>query len=134
VELRRSRQFKAWVDALVAQARAGDASALRMARYAYDELDYLRQLTAPPTEDTATLKRVRQAKRYPVWRLSHPFDEQMALRIVCWFDDESGVVVVALFANDKATMGDVFYDTAGSRADQAIDQWKRENGGADDGR
>jgi len=132
VELRRSRQFKVWVDALVAKAKSGDASALLMARYAYDELDYLRQLTAPPTEDTATLKQVRQSKRYKVWRLSHPYDEQMALRIICWFDDESDVVVVALYANDKATMGDVFYDSAGTRADQVIDQWRREKEGGDD--
>ena len=34
-----------------------------------------------------------------------------------------------LFANDKAPMGDVFYDSVGSRADQAIDQWKVENEG-----
>ena len=132
MELRRSQQFKTWVDALVSRAKSGDPSALLTARYAYDELDYLRQLTAPPTEDTATLKRVRQSNRYKVWRLSHPFDQQMALRIICWFDDESDVVVVSLFANDKATMGDVFYDTVGSRADQAIDRWKRENEGADD--
>lgn len=129
MELRRSRQFKAWVDALVAKAKSGDPSALLMARYAYDELDYLRQLSAPPGEDTATLKRVRQSKRYQAWRLSHPFDEQMALRIICWFDDDT--VVVALFANDKAAMGDVFYDNVGSRADQVIDQWKREDEGAD---
>ncbi len=134
MELRRSRQFKAWVDDLVARAKSGDASALLMARYAYDELDYLRRLEEPPTEDSATLKRVRQSKRYEVWRLSHPFDQQMALRIICWFDDESDTVVVTLFANENATMGDVFYDSVGSRADQAIDQWKRENGGVDDGR
>lgn len=51
----------------------------------------------------------------------------MAVRIICWFDDHSDAVVVALFAADKAPMGDVFYDSVGSRADQAIDQWKFEN-------
>jgi hypothetical protein len=53
----------------------------------------------------------------------------MAVRIICWFDDESDTVVVALFAGDKAPMGDVFYDSVVSRADQAIDQWTFENEG-----
>lgn len=66
-----------------------------------------------------------------MWRLSHPFDPQMAVRIICWFDEQSKSVVVALFAADKAAMGDVFYDSVGTRADQAIDQWKRENEGTD---
>lgn len=29
-------------------------------------------------------------------------------------------------------MGDVFYDSVGSRSDQQIDQWKRENEGKRD--
>lgn len=33
---------------------------------------------------------------------------------------------MALFANNKAQMGDVFYDSVGTRADQIIDQWLRE--------
>ena len=28
-----------------------------------------------------------------------------------------------VFANDKGRMGDVFYDSVGSRADQIIDRW-----------
>jgi hypothetical protein len=35
-------------------------------------------------------------------------------------------VVVALYATDKAKLGDVFYDGAAARADPMIDQWKRE--------
>jgi hypothetical protein len=35
-------------------------------------------------------------------------------------------VVVALFAADKAHLGDVFYDGVAARADPLIDQWKRE--------
>ncbi len=37
-----------------------------------------------------------------------------------------GTVVVALFAADKARLGDVFYDGVAARADPLIDQWKRE--------
>lgn len=35
-------------------------------------------------------------------------------------------MVVALFAADKARLGDVFYDGVAARADPLIDQWKRE--------
>ncbi len=35
-------------------------------------------------------------------------------------------MVVALFAADKARLGDVFYDSVAARADPLIDQWKRE--------
>jgi hypothetical protein len=37
-------------------------------------------------------------------------------------------VVVALFAGDKATIGNVWYSSVGTRADVLIDQWKREVG------
>jgi hypothetical protein len=47
----------------------------------------------------------------------------MAVRIICWFDPKSDVVVVVLFATDKAAMGDVFYDSVGPRADQEIEKW-----------
>ena len=36
------------------------------------------------------------------------------------------MMVVALFAADKAKLGDVFYDGVAARADPVIDQWKRE--------
>lgn len=127
VEVHRSRQFKRWVDGLVSRAKAGDAVALAMARHVLDELNYVRALEGEPEEDTATLKWVRQSGRYRVWRLSHPFDADMAVRIICWFDPEEVAVVVVLFGANKASMGDVFYDSVGSRADQAIDQWKFEN-------
>ncbi|MGL5825274.1 MAG: hypothetical protein ACRCYU_10730 [Nocardioides sp.] len=129
MEVYRSRQFKRWVDDLVVKAKDGDLFAVQMAKHVLDELNYIKALDAEPTEDTATLKRVRQSRKYRVWRLSHPFDPQMAVRIICWFDTTSGTVVVVLFAADKASMGDVFYDSVGSRADQAIDQWKIETEG-----
>jgi hypothetical protein len=58
------------------------------------------------------------------WRVSHPFDPDVAVRLTCWFPDDQHVVV-ALFAGDKARMGDVFCNI-GARADAAIAQWQRE--------
>lgn len=100
-----------------------------MARHVLDELNYIKTLDREPDEDTATLKRVRQSKRYRVWRLSHPYDARMAVRIICWFDEDTDSVVVVLFATDKAPMGDVFYNSVGARADQEIDKWKNETQG-----
>lgn len=89
------------------------------------QLEVLEELTGEPVEETAVLRRVRQSRKFPVWRVSHPFDPDVAVRLICWFPDDQHVVV-ALFAGDKARMGDVFYDSVGARADTAIQQWQRE--------
>jgi len=116
---------------LVARAKSGERFALQMARYLLDELTYLKGLEAKPVEDTATLKRVRQSSKHQVWRLSHGFDPDMAVRLICWFNPLGSDVVVTLFFGDKAQMGDVFYDSVGSRSDQIIDQWMREHAGGE---
>jgi len=46
----------------------------------------------------------------------------LAVRTIVWFPDVDHLVL-ALFANDKAAMSDVCYDSVGSRADQAIDRY-----------
>jgi len=102
-----------------------------MAQYLLDQLTYLRDLDCEPLEDTATLKRVRQSAKHQVWRLSHGFDADMAVRLICWFKPSGKEVVVTLFFADKAQMGDVFYDSVGSRSDQIIDQWIREHPGGE---
>jgi len=58
--------------------------------------------------------------------VSHGYDARAAVRLICWFPPGTGTVVVALFAADKAKLGDVFYDGVATRADPMIDQWKRE--------
>jgi hypothetical protein len=91
-------------------------------------LDQLRNLPGPPVREseTATLRWVRQSRRYPLWRVSHAYHPQAAVRLICWFPPDTGTVVVALFAMDKARLGDVFYDGVAARADPLVDQWKRE--------
>ncbi len=77
-------------------------------------LQALNDLPAKPTEESATFKRVRQARRHELWRVAHPFDPDVAVRIICWFPaDES--VVVALVGFDKKPIGDVFYASAAVR-------------------
>lgn len=59
-----------------------------------------------------------------MWRLSHPYNADVAVRLIVWFPDDQ-TAVIALFAGDKARMGDIFYDSVGTRADAAIESWIR---------
>ena len=120
--------FGDWLDDLDVKAQKGDGHARQVLILVTAALKHLEDLHEPPTSDTetATLKMVRQSKRYPLWRVSHPYREGVAVRLICWFPPDSDTVVVALFAGDKARIGDVFYNSVGTRADALIDQWKRE--------
>ena len=69
---------------------------------------------------------VRQSRRYPLWRVSHACHPQAAVRLICRFPADTGTVAAALFAADKARLGDVFYDGVAARADPLADQRKRE--------
>lgn len=126
VDVDAPEEFFDWLDRVEAKADAGDAASVRVLARVTDALVQLRELDGPPPEDRPDLKRVRQSKKFPVWRTAHPFDAQIALRLICWFPPGSNSVVVALFAADKARMGDVFYDGVGARADVAIERWLRE--------
>lgn len=55
----------------------------------------------------------------------------MAVRLIVWFPPDAPPVIV-LFGNDKAQMGDVFYSSVGSRADQVIAAYLRPTDGGDD--
>lgn len=124
-----SREFALWVTGAKAKAVEGSGYHRRVLELTALALTELRNLTETPTEDRPSLKRVRQSKKFPVWRTSHPFEDGIALRLICWFPpDNPGSCVVALFGGEKASMGDVFYDSVGTRADMAIEQWLREKG------
>ncbi len=121
-------EFGTWLDRLEADARAGDERARTVLVFVARALDQLRNLREPLVREgeTATLRWVRQSRRYPLWRVSHAYHPQVAVRLICWFPPDAGTVVVALFAADKARLGDVFYDGVAARADPLVDQWKRE--------
>ncbi len=119
-------EFFDWLDRTETRAKGGDEHSRRLLARAADALNQLRMLEQAPTEDTPDLKRVRQSKTHTVWRTAHPFDPDIAFRLICWFPPNSSTVVVALFAADKAHMGDVFYNSVGTRADAAIQQWLNE--------
>ncbi|MEO7373740.1 MAG: hypothetical protein ABIW36_07525 [Terrimesophilobacter sp.] len=86
----------------------------------------LERLEAKPNEESATLKRVRQSRKHEVWRIGHGYHPDIAARIICWFPPERDTVVVALFFGNKASLGDVLYNSVGERADIQIEKWIRE--------
>ena len=90
-------------------------------------LQALTDLPAKPTEESATFKPVRQARRHELWRVAHPFDPDFAVRIFCWFPTEQSVVI-ALVGFDKKAIGDVFYASAAVRGEALVDAWLRQIG------
>jgi hypothetical protein len=85
---------------------------------------------AKPAEESATFKRVQQARRHELWRVAHPFDPAVAVRIICWFPSDEEVVI-ALVGFDKKAIGDVFYASAASRGEALLDALLRQKGSSD---
>jgi len=75
-------------------------------------LEYLTNLESVPDSSSKTMMQVRQSKRYPLWRLSHPYIEGIAVRTIAWFPDDDSVVI-AVLASEKAGWSEVFYDGLG---------------------
>lgn len=98
----------------------------RQLEYVDAGISVLSDLSGPPSEDTAVLMRVRQRGKYPIWRVSHPFDDEIAIRLIVWFPEGQAAGVIVALGGNKKKMGDAFYTSAASRADTAIDQWLRE--------
>lgn len=112
-------------------AKAGDALARkRLVKYAA-LLDALKDLQEKPAHESATFCRVRQAKKHELWRVAHPFDPDVAVRIIVWFPPAGGVVVT-VFGFDKAKLGDIWYDRAAVEGQAMVEQWLREHADEDD--
>ncbi len=72
--------FGRWLDRLEGEARLGDERSRLILTFTARALDQLRNLTDPPAleEETATLRWVRQSRRYQLWRVSHAYHPQGA--------------------------------------------------------
>lgn len=122
MRIQASREFGTWFE------HVKNEGGVLLARTS-DLLGALRALPAKPDEESATFKRVRQARRHEIWRIAHPFDTNVAVRILCWFPDQNpDTAVVALVGGDKKVIQDLWYDSATPRAEAAIDQWIRHYG------
>ncbi|MGH8959657.1 MAG: hypothetical protein ACRDWT_00365 [Jatrophihabitantaceae bacterium] len=130
-----SDEFDHWFGRLEAKVDAGGGIALKTYNYIAAAFDLLRRLPSAPDPEhgTAQLKPVRQSRKHQVWRTAHPFDPDVAVRLIVWFPPGEDSVVVTLFAGDKKTIGDIWYSSVGTRADAAIRRWLMEQEGDDDG-
>jgi hypothetical protein len=45
----------------------------------------IHELSTKPEAESATFKRVRQARRHELWRVAHQYDPDVAVRIIIWF-------------------------------------------------
>lgn len=104
----------------------GDQVANVRYKYLLALLGELEELHNRPNLESKTFKRVRQAKRYELWRIAHPYKASVAVRIIVWFPSNEKAVL-ALFAFDKAKLGDIWYDRATRESEANLDQWRREN-------
>jgi hypothetical protein len=78
-------------------------------------LQELNDLPAKPAEETATFKHVRQARRYELWRIAHPFDPAVAVRIICWFPSDEEVVIALVGFDKKGDRGRFLRKRGGTR-------------------
>ena len=67
-------------------------------------LQALNDLPAKPDEESPTFKRVRQARRHELWRVAHPYDPDVAVRIICWFP-ANDQIVLALVGSTRSPSG-----------------------------
>lgn len=90
--------------------------------------DAIRDLPGEPEEESQTFKRVRQARRHRLWRVSHPYRPNLALRVILWFPDPT-TTVMALLGHNKAKQGDVWYTYAATQGQAMCDEYLRRQGG-----
>jgi hypothetical protein len=127
MEVQWPESFQRMLDRYTAAAEQGKEYETNVLTLILAALNGLRELDAEPSEESFTFKVVRQCRKRTVWRVSHPYIDGLAVRIIAWFPpEENDTVVVALFSGEKANMGDVFYNSVEQRAEPCIQAWYRE--------
>ena len=125
MEVEWGSQFEKALERARKEAESGGNAELR-----YDQLlGLLRavaKLETKPIQESPRFKRVRQARRHELWRVAHRYNPRVAVRIIVWFPSSENAVL-ALFAFDKAKLGDIWYDRATRESEVILDQWRREN-------
>ena len=78
-------------------------------------LQALNDLPAKPDEESPTFKRVRQARRHELWRVAHPYDPDVAVRIICWFPANDHVVLAPGRVRQEGDRGRVLRQRGSAR-------------------
>lgn len=123
--IRVTKEFGEWYRALVEQASGSPKATARLVR-ARALLLVLSRVPGEPTVDTPELKRVAEARRHPLWRIAHPYDPAVQVRLIVWWEVEHTAWV--LVGGDKAGLEGTWYTTAAVKAEQAVDRILRKRG------
>lgn len=119
-----SDEFDAWWNRVEAAAKDKPYFAVVYA-YVLAALELLGSMDAAPTaDDRPTLVYVLESRQYPLWRISHPYRDGYAVRVVVWFTDHAGdPMAFVVLAGDKAKAGNTWYHHLGAKADRIINRW-----------
>jgi len=80
-----TREFDRWWSHVQSLAEARpDPTNARVFRLTVAQIQYLQDLSAEPLEETPTLRRVVRSSRYPLWWVSHPYETDIAVRLIVW--------------------------------------------------
>jgi hypothetical protein len=104
----------------IEQRQSLDSGIRQIAAIVGTQLGLLQILDQEPEEQTRQFRRVAQSKSFPLWRISHPRREEIALRLIVWFPPFNRDLVLVVMGVNKAKMGDIFCDGVGNRADNLI--------------
>lgn len=126
MEVEWGSEFERALERAEKEAGRGDPVAKVRYKYLLALLGELEDLPGRPNFESRTFKRVRQARRYELWRVAHSYHASVAVRIIVWFPSDEEAVLV-LFTFDKAKLGDIWYDRATRESEAILDQWRREN-------
>jgi hypothetical protein len=115
VRLPKESRFPKWIDSLPTEHRPTVIAMFKE----------LQLLVEHPTEPTATLTQVAQARRHKIWRLKHSHVDDYAYRFIVWFPPTEPDVAYILFAGNKTGIHDVFYDRAVKESESTLDNLLR---------
>lgn len=116
MELRATPAFAKWYRQIQADEEVVAEARVR-AKWAKAMLTAVRELEGQPAFESATFSRVMVARRYPLWRVAHPHDGVVQVRILVWF--EAGTAW-CLLGGDKSGIDEQWYQAATVQAESLV--------------
>lgn len=107
----------------IEERQSRDLRSRQIAKIVGTQLDFLQTLGQMPEEDSLQIRRVSLSKKNLLWRISHPYREGIAIRLVVWFPQYDRDLALVVMGVDKSKVGDIFYDGVGNRSDNLIREY-----------
>lgn len=117
-----TREFDRWWQN-IEKRQSLDLRSRQIAVIVGTQLDFLQALGQMPEEDSLQIRRVSLSKKNSLWRISHPYREGIAIRLVVWFPQYDRDLALVVMGVDKSKVGDIFYDGVGNRSDNLIREY-----------